>query len=181
MQRERERERERETVSKNRSSSSPTTIDWAPVRRPTLHWSRWSQHRPDQAKIDSNATCSRLRRVISPSPLPRDLASRSNPVASLSSFFSQFDRIWWIFGFCFFCVSVWPNLMNFFSWVLFLLCFCIEKLYYIFFWQLRKCEQQVENVFSIVFSRTQPNTRKYFLKHFLKGNQILENIFLSRK
>ena len=38
------------------------------------------------------------RHAISPSPPPRDLASRSNPVASLSSF-SQFDRIWWIFFF----------------------------------------------------------------------------------
>ena len=60
----------------------------------------------------------RLHLVISPldrtqSPPPRDLtfasAARShlNLVASLSSFFSQFDRIWWFF----------------FSWVLFLLCF----------------------------------------------------------
>ena len=70
---------------------------------------------------------------------------------------------------------------EFFFWVLFLLCFCIEEWYYIFVWQLRKCEQQVENVFSMVFSRTQPNTRKYFSKHFLKCNQTLENIFLSRK
>ena len=53
--------------------------------------------------------------------------------------------------------------------------------YYILIWQLRKCEHQVENVFFIVFSRTQPNTRKYFLKHFLKCNQTHENIFLSRK
>ena len=37
------------------------------------------------------------RRSIS--PLSCDLASRSNPVTSLSSFFSQFDRIWWIFFF----------------------------------------------------------------------------------
>ena len=48
--------------------------------------------------------------------------------------------------------------------------------YYIFVWQPRKCEQQVENVFSMVFSRIQPNTRKYFLKYFLKCNQTHENI-----
>ena len=42
---------------------------------------------------------------------------------------------------------------------------------------VRKCEQQVQNVFSIVFSRTQPNIRKYFLK----CNQTHENIFLSGK
>ena len=68
-------------------------------------------HRADQAKIYSNATRSRLRHTISSSHPLRDLASRSNPVTSLSSFFSQFDRIWWIFcsGFCFFCVSVLRN------------------------------------------------------------------------
>ena len=44
---------------------------------------------------------------------------------------------------------------------------------------VRKCEQQIENVFSMVFSKTQPNTRKYFSKHFLKCNQTHENIFLS--
>ena len=100
---ERERERERAQSSDHssallRPSSSPTTTDQAPVRRPTLHWSRRSQHcadrtrshrsrlrlrihHADQAKIDSNAARSRLRicRVIEPS------------LASLSSFFSQFD------------------------------------------------------------------------------------------
>ena len=69
-------------------------------------------------------------------------------------------QIWWIF----------------FCWVLFLLCLSIEKLYYIFIWKLRKCEQQVKNVFSIIISRIQPNIRKYFLKHFLKYNKTLENI-----
>ena len=49
-------------------------------------------------------------------------------------------------------------------------CVLRNEWYYIFVWQPRKCEQQVENVFSMVFSRTQPNIRKYFLKHFLKGN-----------
>ena len=54
----------------------------------------------------------------------------------------------------------------------------------IFVWQrrnLRKCEQEVENVFSMVFSSTQPNTRKYFSQYFPKYNQTLENIFLSGK
>ena len=40
-----------------------------------------------------------LCHVISPSPSLCDLASRSNPFASLSSFFSQFDWIWWFFFF----------------------------------------------------------------------------------
>ena len=47
------------------------------------------------------------------------LISRSNPVASLSSFFSQFDWIWWFFfGFCFFCISLFRNdiIYLFWSW-----------------------------------------------------------------
>ena len=111
----RERERERESLA-FKPSSSPTTTDRAPIRRPTLHRSRRSQHRTDQAKIDSKAARSHLRCAISPSHPLRDLASRSNPVASLSSFFSQFDRIWWIFfsRFCFFCVSVLTGFDEFF-------------------------------------------------------------------
>ena len=50
-------------------------------------------HRADQAKINSNAARSRLHHTTSPSHPPHDLTSRSNPVASLSSFFSQFDQI----------------------------------------------------------------------------------------
>ena len=46
---------------------------------------------------------------------------------------------------------------------------------------VRKCEQQVKNVFSMVFSRIQPNIRKYFPKIFLKCNQTHENIFFSGK
>ena len=46
---------------------------------------------------------------------------------------------------------------------------------------VRKYEQQVENVFSMVFSRTQPNIRKYFPKYFLKYSQTYENIFFFKK
>ena len=174
----REREREREPRSLLRPSSIPMTTDRSrrtvPYQRqsskdqlqrrshhtdrlqsPTTHTSADCQsHRADQAKIDSNAARSRLRCAI-----------------------------WWIFFFwvlfllCF-CMTRFDE---FFFWVLFLLCFCIDEWYYIFVWQLRKCVQQVENVFSMLFSRTQPNTIKYFSKHFLKCNQTLENIFLSWK
>ena len=103
---------------------------------------------------------SRARRYRPPtSPAPR--RSREAPTAIARSV-----RIWWFF----------------FFWVLFV------------FWEMndiiysfgnrenvRKCEQQVENVFSMVLSRTQPNIRKYFSKHFLKCNQSHENIFLSGK
>ena len=81
----------------------------------------------------------------------------------------------------FLLLSIWPDFMNFFCLVLFFLFLSIEKWYYIFVWKLRKCEQQVENVFSIIFSRTQPNTKKYFSKYFLKCHQSLENIFFSEK
>ena len=117
--REREKERER-----------PQSSDRAPVQRPQQRTPQTElqsdDHRPvsshhatpapihtstNQANINSNATRSRLRHTISSSHPLRDLASRSNSVTSLSSFFSQFDRIWWIFcsGFCFFCVSVLRN------------------------------------------------------------------------
>ena len=111
------------------------TTDRAPIRRPTLYRSRRSQHRSDQAKLDSKAARSHLRCAISPLHPLCDLASRSNPVASLSSFFSQFDRIWWIFfsRFCFFCVSVLTRFDEFFFWVLFLLYFCINRIWWIFF------------------------------------------------
>ena len=79
---------------------------------------------------------------------------------------SHWDLDWEMVGFWW----IWPDL-----------CLCIEKWYYIFVWKLRKCEKQEENVFSILFSATQPNTRKYFPKQFLEYNQTLENIFLSWK
>ena len=96
------------------------------------------------------------------SPPPCDLASaasRSNPVASLSLPSSlnltRFDDFFFV-GFCFFCVYL--------EMILYI---CLEA------------EKMWENVFSIVFSRIQPNTRKYFSKHFLKCNQTFENIFIS--
>ena len=75
-----------------------------------------------------------------------------------------------------------PDLMIFFFWVLFVF-WGMNDIIYSFGNRenVRKCEQQVENVFSMVFSRTQPNIRKYFLKHLLKCNQTHENIFLSGK
>ena len=76
---------------------------------------------------------------------------------------------------------VCPDLMIFF-WVLFVF-WGMNDIIYSFGNRenVRKWEQQVENVFSMVFSRTQPDIRKYFLKHFLKCNQTHENIFLSGK
>ena len=71
---------------------------------PPQTYLRWTQS--DRARL-------RLHLAISPSPPPPpcDIASRSNPIASLSSFFSQFDQIWWIgfVGFCFFSVYLLRN------------------------------------------------------------------------
>ena len=51
----------------------------------------------------------------------------------------------------------------------------------IFVWILRKCEKPDKNVFSRAFLRTQPNTIKYFIKHFLECNQTTENVFIFEK
>ena len=51
----------------------------------------------------------------------------------------------------------------------------------IFVWILRKCEKHDKNGLSRAFSKTQPNTRKYFPKYFLEFNQTLENVFISEK
>ena len=133
-----ERERERESPIL-RPSSSPTTIaahssDQAPIR-----WSILSIAAPRRSSKD------RLQHH-SISPLPRYLASRSNPIASLSSFFSQFDRIWWIFflGFVSFVFLYWPDLMNFFlGFCLFCVSVLRNDIIYLFgSWEnVRKCEQ----------------------------------------
>ena len=89
-----------------------------PVLDPRPRWSdraaqthRWSDRATSAPPLCSNPSPMNPVWLCSPSPPLRDLTSISNPVASLSSFFSQFDRIWWIFffGFCFFCVSLFRN------------------------------------------------------------------------
>ena len=94
---------------------------------------------------------------------------------TLSSSFSPFDRDFGV-NKCFFLIFVWFY-FDFCLFEVYILNFSIMK----FVWKLRKwlrkCEKLVENS---IF-RTQPNTRKYFPKHFLECNQTLENIFLSRK
>ena len=78
-------------------------------------------------------------------------------------------------------IAISPRKCDLF-WVLFVFLGMNDIMYSFGNWEnVRKCEQQVENVFSMVFSRTQPNIRKYFPKHFLKCNQTHENIFLFRK
>ena len=126
-----------------------------PDRTLRLRWGTQSlDHAFDFAEIaprDRTEIAPRDRTEIAPISLFPDLVPPSsvdtNLSLTLSSFFSQFDRIWWIF----------------FGWVLFLY-LSIKKWYYIFVWKLRKCEEQEENVFSILFQQ---------------HNQTLENIFQS--
>ena len=96
MRKEREREREREREKRW------ARTDRAPVRRPRPHWPQQSlpsQHRADQAKIDSNATRSRLRLRRAISPLDRTQSPLSLPSLNLTGFDEFF-----FFGFCFFWV-----------------------------------------------------------------------------
>ena len=121
-----------------------------------------------------------------------DRSPSLNPIASLSSFFSQFDRIWWFFfsGFCLcFCIEewmilyiclatekMWSDLMIFFFG--FCLCFCIEE-WMIFYIRLaiekmwatsRKCvfygifknTTKHQKIFFETFFEMQPNTWKHF-------------------
>ena len=113
----RKRERERLTDAAARSCRQVRAVDFSFSRSPSPFW------------IGSDR-CSIAPIVISPLRQSRSQnhAARSrllsNPSASLSSFFSQFDRIWWYFFLGFVCVFVLRN-----EW------------YYILVWQPRKCEQ----------------------------------------
>ena len=116
---------EREREEEERAQS----FDWAPVRRPQQRTPQTklqfddrscrSQHRADQAKIDSNTTRSRLRCAIS--PLDRTQSPLSLP-SSLNLI--GFDEFFFL-GFVSFVFLYWPDLMNFFSGFCF---FCISVL-----------------------------------------------------
>ena len=146
-------------VSSHRATPTPTCTSANPHQhRSSKDRLQCRSHHADQAKIDFNAAQSLLRCAI----------WWIFFFFGFVSFVFLYDLIWWIFfsKFCFFCVSILRN----------------DIIYLFDSWEnVRKCVQQVENVFSMVFSRTQPNTRKYFSKHFLKCNQTFENIFISLK
>ena len=142
----REREREREpnpqtelqsddhSSARPRPSFRPTTTDRADRTAPIKQRS----HRADCSTAPIATPC------------------RSQHCALLSSFFSQFDRIWWIFflGFVSFVFLYWGMILY--------ICLAAEKMWV----TSKKC------VFYGIFK----NTRKYFSKHFLKCYQTLENI-----
>ena len=133
----------------------------------------------------------RLRRAISPvvEPSRLSLFLLLSIWPDLMIFFSGFCLCfyieeWMILHICLATEKLWENVTGFdeFFFLGFVGVSVLRNEWYnIFVWQPRKCEQQVENMFSMVFLRTQSNTRKYFSKHFLKCNQTHENIFLSGK
>ena len=176
-QREREREEEERAQSSNR----------APVRQP--------QQRTPQTELQSNdphftdlidRSIASIKQRSTPTPLDLTSATWSHlcihrTISPLSLPFSlnltEFDE--------------------FFPWILFLLCFCIEEWYYIFVWQLRKCEKmcatsrkcvfygifknttKYQKIFFKTFFEMQPNTWKYFYFPkiaFLENKYFQENI-----
>ena len=88
----------------------------------------------------------------------------SNLVASLSSFFSQFDQIWWYFFLGFVCVSILRN-----EW------------YYIFVWQLRKCEKMWATSRKCVFYGIFKNTIKHQKIFSFPENSIFGKYFTWTK
>ena len=120
----------------------------------------------------------RLHRLRTPSTSPTSHAFDFAEMAPRRHW-SHWDLDWEMVGFWW----IWPNLMNFF-WLgfdefdqicVYLLRNCI--IYLFGNWEnVRKCKKQEENVFSILFSGTQPNTWKYF--PFLKI-AFPENIYFS--
>ena len=133
-------------ISRN---TAPIVISQSVNRDLAKHWSR---SREALRRLQS-CLCADHDRSTAPRDLAFASAARSrplsNPVTSLSSFFSQFDRIWrffffpWVlFAFLYWgindiiylfgnrenvrkCDWIWPDLMIFFPG--FCLCFCIEE------------------------------------------------------
>ena len=142
----RRRSRSREAPRRSRSREVSIAISWSVYRDLAKHRAdrdlvkRLLRSREAPRRLQSREASITILRSVD-----RDLAKHranrsplSNPVVSLCSFFSQFDRIWWFFffffsGFCLcFCIEewmilyiylatekMWPDLMIFFFWVLF--------------------------------------------------------------
>ena len=121
-QREKEREKER-LIDAQREKDRAVDHDCV---------KRQSRSREASITIARNIDCDRVIHRADHSP-------SSNPVTSLCSFFSQFDRIWWFFsGFCLcFCIE---------EWMILYICLAIEKMWenmtgfdriwWFFFWVL---------------------------------------------
>ena len=160
MRKDRHRERERERENKREPSPQTELQSDDPhstslVDRSTAPIAPISSTLTPLDLASAARSLLRIRRAIS--PLDRTKSPLSLP-SSLS--LTGFDE--------------------FFFWVLFLLCFCIEEWYYIFVWQLRKYEKmwatsrkcifydifknttKHQKIFFKTFFEMQPNTWKYF-------------------
>ena len=176
----REREREREAEERVHCRR-PTSFDFAGDLKTSRHeprspfnfavrlWLRIAlRSHPLTLPANPEAKIARLRlhRLHTPSTSPRwhqDGTDRPEFAIEKWLDFDEFDRVWWIFfGWVlmnltgsdeFFLVGFW--------WIWPDLCLSIEKLYYIFVWELRKC------VFYIIFSNTTKH-QKIFSKAFFE-------------
>ena len=127
-----EREREREEEERAQSSNR------APVRQP--------QQRTPQTELQSNDPHSTDLVDLSTAPIkqrstptPLDLASTARSHLRIHRTISLLDQTQSPLSLPFSLDLT--EFDEFFSWILFLLCFCIGEWYYIFVWQLRKCEK----------------------------------------
>ena len=161
--------REKEPSTSTLSIYEPITPSTLPTSHPSISPTSHAFNFTEIAPKDRTPSTSHL------STSPTSHAFDFTKVAP-RRLWSHWDRNWEMVGFWW----IWPNLMNFFLlgfvsvfiyWEMVLyICLEAEKMW----GTKRKCV-------SILFSATQPNTRKYFPKHFLECNQTLENIFISWK
>ena len=111
-----------------------------------------------------------------------DCSPLSNLVASLCSFFSQFDRIWWFFfsGFCLcFCIK---------EWMILYIRLTTKKMWATsrkcVFYGIFKNTTNQQKIFFEMFFKMQPNTWKHFLFRkisFPKNGIFFENAFTLTK
>ena len=111
-------------------SSAEITRSTAPIAISPSRRSRSRKApRQSQSRLSADRDCTKCRSrscLCADRDLARHRADRSlssNPVASLCSFFSQFDQIWWFFfpGFCLcFCIE---------EWMILYICLATEKMW----------------------------------------------------
>ena len=167
-----ERERERTThrhakgERSRRRSRSREAPRWSRSREAPRRSRSREAPRQSQSCLRADRDLAKHRADRSPS---------SNPVASLSSFFSQFDRIWWFFFWVLFVFLYWEmndiiylfgnreNVTRFDDFFLGFICVSVlrNEWYYIFVWQPRKCEKIWATSRKCVFYGIFKNTTKH--------------------
>ena len=140
-----------------------------PLRRPILH-RHWPSKRPTPEPIRPPwATHPWADPPLSNPPLSWPSELPTPPTHSSSSH----STVCFNLSLC----HLSPSLTIDLGILIFLFWFFVSLIVYIswfsviiFVWILRKCEKHDKNGFFRAFSETQLNTRKYFLKYFLKCN-----------